>query len=99
MLTKPVGDLSVPSNLDNKARKVLGMILSLSTWPILRSYSYGSNEPSLAKFRIEFVDLRTVRCIHLLQTPSNHLVLHILPWDDISISTWPIPRSYSCAFK
>ena len=66
MLTKPVGDLSVPSNLDNKARKVLGMILSLSTWPILRSYSYGSNEPSLAKFRIEFVDLRTVRCIHLL---------------------------------
>ena len=58
-----------------------------------------SNEPSLAKYRLELVDLRTVGCMHVLQSLSNHMVLQILPWDYISISTWSILRSYSCAFK
>ena len=58
-----------------------------------------SNEPSLAKYRLELVDIRTAGCMHVLQSLSNHMVLQILPWDDISISTWSILRSSTHALS
>ena len=75
-----------------------GMIYQYLLGPFSGATHALSNEPSLAKYRLELVELRTVGCMQMLETTSNHMMLQMFQLDDLSLSTWSILRSYSCAF-